>query len=131
MKNRHLRYLLIFTILALVLVACGSQNNPKDVYTQYWEACSQGDFLEAEKFLEESARDKARTLGVCGFAHDAINTVELANGRPARNFPDGPEVSITDTTASLTWYDDQGHVANVVLVEIEGDWKLVEAVWSK
>jgi len=131
MKNQKLFLLIVFTILAGMLVACGPQNNPEDVYNQYWEACSKGDFLKAEKFLEETAREKARTLGVCGFAHDAINTVELADGRPTRNFPDPPEVTIIDNTASLTWYDDQGHVANVVLAEIEGEWKLIEAVWSK
>jgi len=130
-KNHSVILFIAMSILALTLVGCGPKSDPEDVYWQYWKACSNGDFIAAEKFLEEAARDKAKTLGACGFAHDAINTVELANGRPDRVFEDDPEVSVIDNSASLTWFDTQGNLANVILIEIEGEWKLTEATWSK
>lgn len=131
MKNHRGFLVFIFAILALTLVACGQKSNPADVYWQYQKACSDGNFLEAEKFLEESARDRARTLGVCGFTHDAINTSEIANGRPERTFSTDPEANVDDNSASITWYDDQGNIATVLLIEINGEWKVTEAIWSR
>ncbi len=131
MKKRILVFALLLFALTFTLAACGGQSDPYDVYTQYQKACSDGQFLEAEKLLEATAQDRARILGVCGFTHDAINTAEIANGLPERTYSAEPEVTTDDRMASIVWYDDQGNIATVILVNVDGEWKITDAIWSR
>jgi hypothetical protein len=130
MKNQHLVMVLVLAILALILAGCSPLSAPEKVYWQYWEACADGEFADAEQFLTEDARDTARTLGSCAFTHDAINTSEAQKGNPPRTFSQDPNVNIRGKIASITWIDDQGNIANVTLVQINEEWKVTEASWS-
>lgn len=118
-------------VLVLFMAGCSTQPDPETVYWQYWEACSQGKFNEAVEFLSVNAREAARSLGSCGFTHDAINTIEAASGNPPRTFSEDPEITILETRSMVTWIDDQGNIAAIILVMEEGSWKISEATWSK
>jgi hypothetical protein len=132
MKNQHvLLTFLILIVFAFFATGCGSKSGPEEVYWQYWDACTEGKFSEAEKYISETARETARILGNCAFSHDAINTVEATNGNPPRTFSEDPEVTIQDAFSSLTWFDDQGNIATVTLVKTDDSWKIVEAFWSR
>jgi len=127
------RFILIvgFTILAVILVACGSDAEVTDAYWSYWKACSDGDFNNADDYLTDEAKLQSDVLGVCGFTHDAINTIEAAAGNPPRGFSSDPEVVLGDHTATLTWIDDTGNLAIVSLDLVNGAWKVRNTVWSK
>jgi hypothetical protein len=130
MKNRLLVLGLTLAFLAVILAGCSQQTEPEEIYWQYYEACAEGSFNEATLLLSENARETSRILGACGFTHDAINTIELENGNPTRTFSEEPTVNLQDNIASITWFDDQGHIAIVTLVLIDGEWKVTEATWS-
>jgi hypothetical protein len=131
MKNKHLLLAFILITLAFLAAGCSSKTGPDDIYSQYWEACSEGKFRDAEEFIATNARDTTRTLGACAFTHDAINTIEIANGNPLRTFSDEPEVLTKGDLSSITWFDDQGNNATVVLVKVDETWKIIEATWSR
>ncbi len=131
MEKQRLLIVFIMVILAFTATGCGLKSGPEDVYWQYWDVCSEGKFTEAEQFISDNARETARTLGVCAFTHDAINTIEAANGNPPRTFSEQPEVYTQDNSSSLTWFDDQGNFATVILVKVDDSWKIVEATWSR
>ena len=120
MNKRSIMLIFIFAMVAIVLVGCGSDSEPADAYWAYWEACSKGDFTTAEKHLTEDARERSKALGVCGFTHDAINTIEAAAGNPPRGFSEDPEVIAEENGATLTWYDDTGNLAMVTLILMDG-----------
>jgi hypothetical protein len=130
LKNQHFVLVLVLAIFALTLAGCSSRSTPEKVYWQYWKACADGEFAAAEEFLTDDARDTARTLGSCAFTHDAINTSEAQKGNPPLTFSQDPNVNIRGEIASITWIDDQGNIANVVLVQINEEWKVTEASWS-
>jgi len=123
--------------LALALTACGSQREtadltePDDVYWAYFEACASQNLSQARIHLTESAKQKAQTIGVCGFTHDSINTYEQKQGNPARSFPEDPTLTVNEKASSLTWVDDRGNLAIVILVDENGTWKIQESRWSK
>jgi len=131
MKHQYLVLVLLMAVLTFLLSGCGSKTGPEEVYWQYWDACSKGEFQTAEEYILESAQEAAKTLGSCGFTHDAINTFEANKGNPPRTFSKDPEVSIQDTISSLIWIDDQGNIATVRLVKTEDVWKIVETTWSR
>ncbi|MFO7943050.1 MAG: hypothetical protein R6U51_01940 [Anaerolineales bacterium] len=137
MKKKILLIVSISMALALALTACGSQTEttdltePDDVYWAYFEACSSQNPSQAEIHLTESAKQKAQTFGVCGFTHDSINTYEKKQGNPAWSFPEDPEVTVNEEAASLTWVDDKGNLAIVILFAENGKWKIQESRWSK
>lgn len=133
MKNRFSKILLIFAVFVLLLAACrstGDQLGPDETYWAYYEACENGRFGEAELLLTEDAQDQKATVGICGFTHDAINEYERANGRPARTFSEEPELMNEEDRAVMTWFDDQGNIANVILVKSDDSWKIAHTVWS-
>lgn len=127
----------IVTALAVFLTACGSQTEqtkltePDDTYWAYYDACSNQNSSKAKEHLTESAKQKAQTLGVCGFTHDAINAYEKSQGNPVRTFSQDPELRVEEKLASLTWIDDMGNLAIVYLIRDEGDWKIRDSRWSK
>ncbi|MBS3750747.1 MAG: hypothetical protein KGY39_04475 [Anaerolineales bacterium] len=137
MKKKILLIVSISTALALALTACGSQTEttdltePDDVYWAYYDACSSQDPSQAEGHLTESAKQKTQNIGVCGFTHDSINTYEQKQGNPARSFPEDPTLTVNEEVASLTWVDDRGNLAIVILVAENGKWKIEESRWSK
>jgi len=55
----------------------------------------------------------------------------VANGNPERTFSDGPEINQQEGAANLTWFDDTGNIATVIVVKIDGEWKVTDAVWSR
>ncbi len=133
MKNRFSKILLTFALFVLLLTACQSSDaemGPDDAYWAYYEACESGRFGEAELLLTEDARAQKASVGICGFTHDAINEYERANGRPERTFSEEPELTIEEDSAVMTWFDDQGNIANVFLVKLEDGWKISHSVWS-
>jgi hypothetical protein len=139
-KYMKKKTLLIFSIsmaLTLALTACGSQEEtvdltePDDVYWAYFEACESQNLSQARVHLTESAKQRAQTLGVCSFTHDAINVVEQNQGNPVRTFSEDPELNVEDENASLTWIDDSGNLAFVVMAKENGEWKVMETHWSK
>jgi hypothetical protein len=121
----------VFTALVILTSGCSSQTAPEKIYWQYFEACSQGNFSAAEEHLTENAKNAARTLGTCAFAHDAINTVEAANGNPPRTFSEDPTVNTIENRSSISWFDDQGNVAIVFLVMVDDSWKISDTTWSR
>lgn len=123
---------LVFTLMVLVisLQGCSSETGPETTYWQYWKACSEGKFDKTKQFIAENVKPPAGALGSCGFTHDAINTIEASSGKPLRTFPHDPEVLIDERATSLTWIDDQGNITNVVLVYVEGKWKVTNTYWS-
>jgi len=137
MKKKILLIVSISTVLTLALTACGSQREtadltkPDDVYWAYFEACASQNPSQARVHLTESAKQIAQTLGVCSFTHDAINVVEQNQGNPAWSFPEDPEVIVNEEAASLTWVDEKGNLAIVILVDENGKWKIKESRWSK
>jgi hypothetical protein len=130
MQNRYFTLVFTLVILVIALAGCSQQNDPEEVYWQYWEACSEGKFNEAALLLSENARETSRQLGACAFTHDAINTIEAQKGNPPRTFSQDPQVNVQEKAASIIWFDDQGNIATVILVLIEGEWKVTEATWS-
>ena len=131
MKKRTFLFALLVIGLAVILVGCKSATTAEDIYWQYWQACVDGDFDAAKLLLSEDAVALADALGVCAFTHDAINTIEAQQGNPPRTFSQDPVVNATEKVTSLTWIDDQGNIATVTLVEVEGSWKIIEAKWSR
>lgn len=133
MKIRFSKILLIVALFILLLTACQSaeaEMGPDETYWAYYEACESGRFGEAELLLSEDARAQKATIGICGFAHDAINEYERANGRPERTFTEEPELTVNEDNAAMVWFDDQGNIANVILVQLEDGWKIARTVWS-
>ncbi len=131
MKNRTFSILLILTILALALTACGSsKDDPEAVYWDYFQACENEKLIKAEGFLSPEAKSLAETIGVCGFTHDAINSIMAAQGGVIRSFSGDPEVQVQGDSAALTWFDDQGYLTTVFLKKVEGTWKILKTVWS-
>lgn len=132
MKNlpTFLTIITLFTALVLTMVGCRSKITAEDTYWLYWEACTKGEFIRAKDFLTEEAIASATTLGVCAFTHDAINTIETQQGNPLRTFSQDPTVNEREGIASLTWVDDQGNLASVILVNVDEAWKVTEANWS-
>ena len=130
MKNRTFLFALIIVGLSFTLAGCQSKDAPEAIYWQYWEACVDGNFDLAKELLTEDAVVIANTLGVCAFTHDAINTFEAQKGNPPRTFSQDPMVNTRDKITSISWFDDQGNLATVTLVEINGEWKVTEAFWS-
>jgi predicted small secreted protein len=131
MKKQLLIFALALTLLVLLLAGCNTTPGPEDVYQRYWEACSQGKFSQAEGFLADNAREISQSLGVCALTHDAINTLEAQKGNPPRTFSGEPLVNAREKATSITWFDDQGNIATVILVLIDGEWKVTEATWSR
>jgi len=131
MKNKPPLLVIAIAILVTLLVGCSSKTTGEDVYWQYFDACTNGDFKTAELLLAENTRDSARSLGACAFTHDAINTFEAQRGNQPRTFSQDPMVDAREKVTSLTWIDDQGNLASVILVEIDGEWKVTEATWSR
>jgi hypothetical protein len=130
MTNRLFTLLLTLMFLTILLAGCSQESKPEEVYWQYYEACSDGRFDDARQWLTETAVNTSRSLGVCAFTHDAINVSEAQKGNPLRTFSDDPTLNQQERLASLTWFDDQGNIASVVLVEVDGEWKVTEATWS-
>ena len=133
MKNRFSKILLILTLLIVLLAACqstGDNMGPDDAYWAYYEACESGRFGEAELLLTEDARAQKASVGICGFTHDAINEYERARGGTERTFSEEPELTVDENGAVMIWFDDQGNIATVFLVELEDGWKIAHSVWS-
>ena len=120
----------IILLTAILLVSCSQDSKPEVIYWQYYDACTEGRFDDARQKLTESAIENAQSLGVCAFTHDAINTSETQKGNPIRTFSEEPTLNEHEKMASLTWIDDQGNIASVILIQVEGDWKVTEATWS-
>lgn len=131
MKNRTLLFTLIVVVLATILAGCKAQASPEEVYWQYWQACADGDFAAAKLLLAEDAVAVAEGLGVCAFTHDAINTIEAQQGNPAHTFSSDPQVNTSEKVTSLTWVDDQGSLAIVTLVAVDGTWRISQTSWSR
>jgi hypothetical protein len=134
MDKKTSTFVLIVVLLSVFLVACGSNarpTEPDEIYWAYWEACSNQNLSEARTHLTEGAKQKAQTLGVCGFTHDAINTYEQNQGNPVRSFSEDPELTVQEEIASLTWIDDGGNLAIVIMVPENGEWKIYNSRWSK
>lgn len=132
MKKLSIFFLItLFTTQVFTMVSCRSKLTAEDTYWQYWDACTKGEFIQAKDFLTEEAVASATTLGVCAFTHDAINTIETQQGNPPRTFSQDPTVNEREGISSLTWVDDQGNLASVILVEVNGKWKVTEANWSR
>lgn len=129
MRNQNLISLLIL-LVTILLAGCNQDSKPEAVYWQYYDACTEGRFDDARQKLTESAIETSRSLGVCAFTHDAINTSETQKGNPVRTFSEEPTLNEHQKMASLTWIDDQGNIASVILIQVEGDWKVTEATWS-
>ena len=132
MKIRFTKTLLILALFVLLLAACqstGAEMGPDETYWAYYEACESGRFGEAELLLTEDARAQKATIGICGFTHDAINEYERKNGRPERTFTEEPELTVNEDSAAMVWFDDQGNIANVILIK-EDVWKIARSVWS-
>ena len=130
MNRKHILFL-ITAIVGLLLTGCkSSEDGPEDIYWKYWEACSNGRFTVARAYVVETSESPIQMLGVCGFTHDAVNTLEQAGGRPPRTYSEGPEVYIEEETASLVWIDDQGNVSQVGFVKVQDEWKINEAAWT-
>ena len=131
MNKQHLTGFFVLIIGAFILVSCGSPKvGAERVYWEYWEACSDGKFSDAELHLSPDAKNRSDAVGVCGYTHDAINIVEISRGNPARTFSKDPEVITQENSASLTWIDDQGNIALVSLLKIDDTWKILDAIWS-
>jgi hypothetical protein len=131
MKNRTFLIASIVLGLAFILAGCKPEATVEDIYWDYWQACADGDFAAAKLLLSADAIAVSETLGVCAFTHDAINTVEAQQGNPARAFSQDPEINTRESVASLTWIDDQGNLAIVTLVAVDGGWKINQANWSR
>ena len=131
MKNKPLFIVLFITLLAILLAGCDSKTPAEKIYWEYFEACNRGDFTTAKNYVAENALNPESGLGVCAFTHDAINTYEAQSGNPARTFSQDPMVNANDKVTSITWIDDQGNIASIVLVDIDGEWKVTEATWSR
>lgn len=131
MKKESFLLMFILILGAAFLAGCSSEDlGPEEVYSEYWDACSNGGITRAENYLSEKAKEKAQLFGVCGFTHDAINVVEAAQGNPARTFSTDPKLGITENVATLTWVDDQGNLAIVFFALENGEWKINDARWS-
>jgi hypothetical protein len=134
MKNRIPKILLISTLFILLLAACQSapsEKSPDEVYWEYYQACQENRFETAEKLLTEGARAQRATVGVCGFTHDAINDYLKSQGETTeRIFSEEPELTTQEDEAFLTWVDDTGNIANVILVKTDDGWKVDQTVWS-
>ncbi|MFO8036599.1 MAG: hypothetical protein R6U57_08260 [Anaerolineales bacterium] len=134
MNKKISAFVWIAMVLSVFLAACGSNarpTEPDEIYWAYWEACSDQNLSEARTHLTEGAKQRAQTLGVCGFTHDAINTYEKNQGNPVRTFSEDPELYVEEEIASLTWIDDSGNLAMVVMVPENGEWKIQYSRWSK
>lgn len=131
MKNKSSLLIFLITIMVFLVAGCSSKSTAEDVYWQYFEACTNGDFKTAENFLAENALATAQQMGVCAFTHDAINTYEAQRGNQPRTFSQDPMMNINEKVTSITWLDDQGNLANVVLVIVDGEWKVTEVTWSR
>jgi len=131
MKIQHILWVLILLVIAFLAAGCSSTPGPEEVYWQYWDACTEGKFAQAERFLSKNAAQAAISLGKCAFTHDAINTVEAAQGNPPRTFSEEPEVTIKENNGMISWFDDQGNIAVVMMAKEDDSWKIVEATWSK
>lgn len=132
MQKRQLKFVLLFILglLAPLSSGCDQQTKPEKYYQKYYEACAQGKFDEAASYLAENARETSSTLGSCAYTHDAINTIEAQKGNPPLTFTQDPLVKIQETTAYMTWFDDQGNTALVSLILVDGEWKITDAIWS-
>lgn len=136
MTNKTRLFALMLVLLALMLAACKADQEatpaegPENAYWAYYQACQDERFETAAMYLTETARERANDIGVCGFTHDAINDLIVAQGGTIRTFSEDPEVFIDDGSAALTWFDDQGNLANVSLTKTEEGWKISEALWS-
>jgi hypothetical protein len=136
MKSKFVIFVLIFMLSAFMLVGCKSDQDtqpaegPEGVYWTYYNACQGKHFDVASQYLTSAALERANAIGVCGFTHDAINDLIALQGGTMRTFSGEPEVFMDETTANLTWFDDQGNVANVTLTQTEEGWKIVQSMWS-
>ena len=131
MKNKPTLLVLSITLLVFLLAGCNSKSPAEEVYWQYFEACTDGDFTTAKNLVAENSLSSAGDLGTCAFTHDAINTYEAQSGNQPRTFSQDPMVNAKEKVTSITWIDDQGNIATVILVEINGEWKVTEATWSR
>ena len=124
------KILVAFTLIAVLLTGCKSSSKaPDEVYWQYWEACSNGKFSKAETYLSEDAKTRTQPYGICGFTHDAINNIEISTGELAWTFSQPPEVIEEGDFALLTWISDEGSLAHITLIKVDGVWKVDEASW--
>jgi hypothetical protein len=130
MRNSTSKILLVALLFILLLSACQSAKNPDEVYWEYYEACQENRFEDAETFLTEEAQAQRATVGVCGFTHDAINDYLIERGQPTRTFSNEPELTAQEVRASLVWIDDTGNIASVTLLKTEDGWKVAESIWS-
>ncbi len=134
MKKQLIAPIVLIALLAILATGCKSkETGPLEAYQAYWEACEASQFATAKQYLAEEAQAKTDALGICGFTHDAINTILAASGDELRTFSEAPEVSIQEDfgTAGITWFDDQGNIAQVALVKVDGNWKIIESQWSR
>ena len=136
MKNKATIFALILMLLALLLTGCKADQDekpaegPEGAYWAYYEACQDELFETAILSLTETARQRANDIGVCGFTHDAINDLLVTQGGTIRTFSEEPEILIDGDSAALTWFDDQGNLANVSLIQTTEGWKISETIWS-
>ena len=122
--------LFVFAIMTVLLAGCKSSGNgPEDVYWKYWEDCSKGKFSQAETYLSEDAKSRTQPYGICGFTHDAINNMAISTGEPTWTFSQSPELIEDEDFALLTWISEEGGLAHITLIKVDGIWKIDEASW--
>jgi hypothetical protein len=131
MNNQRGLLTLFLIVFATLLAGCSSAPGPEEIYQQYWDACSEGKFDEAEQFLSKNATQTAINLGSCALTHDAINTMQADSGQPLRTFSKDPDVTTKDNVSTIIWIDDQGNLAMITLVREDDTWKISQATWSR
>ena len=130
MRNRYITILSLAVMAFILLVGCSQRAEPEEIYQDYYKACKNGNFNDAKLLLDENAFETSRKLGACAFTHDAINTVEVQKGYPVRTFTQEPTVTTHEKKSSITWLDDQGSIATVTLLLVDGQWKISNTTWS-
>lgn len=133
-KNKFILLILILMLIIPILTACKGEEAPKDdpasAYWAYYAACQERKFETARSYLTEDAQQRATSTGVCSFTHDAVNEFQPLPDGSDRTFSADPEVIVEEDKAAMTWLDDQGNVALILLRHTDTGWKITEITWS-
>ena len=130
MHKHYISLMLVKGITTLLMAGCIQKTEPEGVYQVYYDACVNGNFDKAKLYLADSAIEASKSLGVCTFTHDAINTREVQKGNPTRTFSKEPIVNTHENISQITWIDNHGNLVTVTLNLIGGNWKIANTTWS-
>lgn len=128
----------LFILMVFLLAGCSAAEptpelpDPAEVYWQYWTYCDEGREERAELLLTPQALRVSEQFGVCSFMHDYSLTIGQFPGfnELLLSFIDvEPEVSMTDDSATLSWFSEEGMVIPVITMKlVDGEWKIDEII---